>query len=81
MMLIILLSKNDLDALSTALRRMDPLTLTRTLGDAELTVCVKEAGKAWPVAMLVQMRVKKDRVEWVQTFESLEKVIAIVNSL
>lgn len=68
-----LLSENDRKAISKALRRMEPLTLTRTLGDTELTVCVKEAGKAWPVAMLVQVIVKKERVEWVQNFESAEE--------
>ena len=81
MMLIILLSKNDLDALSTALRRMQPLTLNRTLGDTELTVHVKEAGKAWPVAMVIQVLFKSARVEWVQTFESIEKAVEILGKL
>ena len=74
MMRIILLSKNDLDALSTALRRMQPLTLTRTLDGQELTVSVLPASMAWPVAMVVQVRVKEGRVQWVQTFDSVEAV-------
>lgn len=69
-----LLSANDCKRLSEALRRMEEFTLTRTLGDTELTVCVKEAGKAWPVAMVVQVSFKRGRVEWVQTFESTEAV-------
>lgn len=74
MMLIILLSKNDLDALSTALRRMQPLTLTRTLDNTEITVSVQPAPPVWPVAMVVQVRVKEGRVQWVQTFDSVEAV-------
>lgn len=81
MMRIILLSKNDLDAISKALRRMEEFTLTRTLGDTELTACVKEAGKAWPVAMVVQVSFKRGRVEWVQTFESIEKAVEIIGKL
>ena len=72
---IILLSKNDLDALSTALRRMQPLTLTRTLDRVELTAEVRPAPPVWRVAMVVQVRVKKGRVEWVQTFESVEEAV------
>lgn len=74
MMLIILLSKNDLDALSTALRRMQPLTLTRTLDRVELTAEVRPADPVWRVAMVIQVRVKEGRVQWVQTFDSVEAV-------
>ena len=70
-----LLSDNDISALSTALRRMQPLTLTRrTLEGQELTVSVLPASMAWPVAMVVQVRVKEGRVQWVQTFDSVEAV-------
>ena len=68
-----LLSSNDLSALSTALRRMQPLTLIRTLDGVELTAEVRPAHPAWRVAMVVQVRVKQGRVEWVQTFESVEE--------
>lgn len=78
MMLIILLSKNDLDALSTALRRMQPLTLTRTLDRVELTAEVRPAPPVWPVAMVIQVKVKKHGVEWVQTFESVEKAVEML---
>lgn len=67
-----LLTDNDLHALQTALRRMEHLTLTRTLESLEMTVSVLPVGKAWPVAMEVQVRQKTGRMEWVQTFESLE---------
>ena len=68
-----LLSESDRKAISKALRRMEPLTLTRTLGDTELTVRVKEAGKAWNVAMLVQVRVRQGRIEWVKNCASVEE--------
>lgn len=68
-----LLSSNDFSALSTALRRMQPLTLIRTLDGVELTAEVRPATPVWPVAMVVQVRVKQGRVEWVQTFESVEE--------
>lgn len=74
MMLIILLSKNDLDALSMALRRMQPLTLTRTLDGVELTAEVRPAHPVWRVEMVIQVRVKEGRVQWVQTFDSVEAV-------
>lgn len=78
MMLIILLSKNDLDALSAALRHMEPLTLTRTLDRVELTAEVRPAAPVWRVAMVIQVRVKEGRVEWVQTLESVEEVKRII---
>lgn len=78
MMLIILLSKNDLDALSTALRHMEPLTLTRTLDRVELTAEVRPAAPVWTVAMVIQVKVKERGTEWVQTFESVEKAVEIL---
>lgn len=78
MMLIILLSKNDLDALSTALRRMQPLTITLALDNTEITVSVRPVPPVWPVAMVIQVKVKKHGVEWVQTFESVEKAVEML---
>ena len=68
-----ILSDNDFHALQTALQRMDELTLTRILGDTEITASVIPVGRAWTVAMAVQVRCKQGRVEWVQTFESVEQ--------
>lgn len=69
-----LLSPNDYKALSEALRRMEPLTLTRTLDRVELTAEVRPADPVWRVAMVIQVRVKEGRVQWVQTFDSVEAV-------
>lgn len=78
MMRIILLIKNDLDALSTAIRRMQPLTLERTLDGVELTASVRPAAPVWPVAMVIQVKVKEHGTEWVQTFESVEKAVEVL---
>lgn len=78
MMLGILLSKNDLDALSMALRRMQPLTLIRTLDGVELTAEVRPAAPVWPVAMVIQVKVKERGTELVQTFESVEKAVEML---
>ena len=69
-----LLSNNDLSALSAALRRMQPHTLTRTLDRVELTAEVRHAAPVWRVAMVIQVRVKEGRVQWVQTFDSVVAV-------
>lgn len=69
-----LLSDNDISALSTALRRMQPLTLTRTLDRVELTAEVRPAPPVWRVAMVVQVRVKQGRMEWVQTFDNIQEL-------
>lgn len=68
-----LLTENDFNALQTALQRMDEMTLTRTLGNWEITANVFPAGNAWPVAMVVQIRYRRGYKEWVQTFESVEQ--------
>ena len=68
-----LLTDNDFHALQTALQRMEPLTLTRTLGDTEISASVVPVRHPWPVAMAVQVRNKMGRIEWVQTFESVEQ--------
>lgn len=68
-----ILSANDWSALQTALQRMDELTLTRTLGNWEISASVVPVRHPWPVAMAVQVRNKMGRIEWVQTFESVEQ--------
>ena len=68
-----LLNYNDFNALQTALQRMEEITLTRTLGDWEITASVVPVRHPWPVAMAVQVRNRLGRIEWVQTFESVEQ--------
>ena len=76
-----LLSEHDLSSLSTALRRMQPLTLTRTLDRVELTAEVRPAPPVWPVAIVIQVKVKEHGTEWVQTFESVEKAVEMLVEL
>ena len=76
-----LLSGNDFSALSTALRRMQPLTLTRTLDGVELTAEVRPAAPVWRVAMVIQVRVKEGRVQWVQTFDNIQELERCYGSL
>lgn len=71
-------SPNDYKALSTALRRMQQLTLTRTLDNTEITVSVQPAPPVWPVAMVIQVKVKERGTELVQTFESVEKAVEML---
>ena len=73
-----LLSAHDLSSLSAALRRMQPLTITLALDNTEITVSVRPAPPVWPVAMVIQVKVKKHGVEWVQTFESVEKAVEML---
>ena len=69
-----LLSPNDRDALRAAMRRLEELTLVRTLGDEEVAASVVPVRRPWAVAVAVQVRYRKGRVEWVQTFESVEAI-------
>lgn len=71
-------SPNDYKVLSTALRRMQQLTLTRTLDNTEITVSVQPAPPVWPVAMVIQVKVKERGTELVQTFESVEKAVEML---
>lgn len=67
-----MLSANDLHALTAAHRAHKPLTLTRTLGDATVTVRTLPASEAWGVNYLVQIRVERGHRTDIQTFESVE---------
>ena len=69
-----LISANDLHALSAAHRARKPLTLTRTLGDAAVTVRTLPAGEAWGVSYLVQIMVERGHRTDIQTFESVDKM-------
>lgn len=69
-----LISANDLHTLSAAHRARKPMTLTRTLQDATVTVRTLPASEAWGVNYLVQIRVERGRRTDIQTFESVDKL-------
>ena len=69
-----LISDKDWNQLSNALRRLESLSLTRTLGSLEITAETSKASNPWPVAMLVGVTVRRNgRVEQRQWFESVEQ--------
>ena len=69
-----LLSDNDWKQLSEAIRRLESVSLTRTLGSVEVTAETTRAPNPWPVAMLVGVKVERNgRVEQRQWFESVEQ--------
>lgn len=69
-----LISENDWKRLSDALRRLEEISLTRTLGGTEITAETSTANKAWHVAMLVGVTFSRNgRVEQRQWFESAEQ--------
>ena len=68
-----LLSANDYKALSDALRRMEEITLVRTLGDEKVTARTLTATWPWRVAMIVQIKHESRHIDWVQNFESVEE--------
>ena len=68
-----LLSDNDWNTLSNALRRGEALSLTRTLGNLELTAETAEAPEPWSSEMLIGVEVRKNgRVLMRQWFDSAE---------
>ena len=65
-----LLSDNDWNALSNALRRSEALSLTRALGDLELVAEVAKAPEAWSSETLLGITVRRNgRVLARQWFE------------
>ena len=70
---LILLSDKDLQALSAALQAHKSITLTRTLDNQSVTVRTLKAAPVGGADWLVQVRVQTARVEWVQTFVSVQQ--------
>ena len=74
-----MLSDNDWNALSNALRRTEEMSLTITLGSTEITVSVERATKAHSVAMLIGVELKHNgRIADRQWFESVEEAKKMV---
>lgn len=69
-----ILSVNDYRQLSSALSRMEEVTLSRSYRGVTVTAQTMQVSKPWPVAMIVQIRVARPGVEWRQSFESVEEV-------
>ena len=70
-----LLSPNDWNSLSVSLRKMNEITLARSLGNLSVVASTQSiSSKSWPVAMVIQIRVEQRHpyLSWIQTFESVE---------
>ena len=69
-----LLSENDLRHLGDALRRMEELELSRSLGPVSLVARTTPAGKAWNVAMLIQLRIDTPGMTVLKNCASVEEL-------
>lgn len=67
-----LLSANDWHSLEVSLRKMNEITLTRSLGRVSIEATTVQVKKAWPVAMLVGIWVESPRGVQRQYFESVQ---------
>lgn len=70
-----LLSPNDWNSLAVSLRKMNEITLARSLGELSIVASTQSVNsKSWPVAMVIQIRVEQHHpyLSWIQTFESVE---------
>lgn len=68
-----LLNANDWHSLDVSLRKMNEIVLTRTLGGIRVEAATVRVKKAWPVAMLVSVRVESPNLGIQrQYFESVE---------
>ena len=70
--MLILLSDNDWNSLAVSLRKMNEIILTRQIGDIYLEASTEPVKKAWPVAMVISIRIQSPRVVQRQHFESVE---------
>lgn len=68
-----MISENDWKRVSQALQRMEEITLARTLGAEEITVQTLLTPRAWPVAIIIQVKYKSPHIDWVQNYESAEE--------
>lgn len=66
-----LLSKNDYRTLQAAMDHKKEIVMYREGGGVRLTVTTHEAPPVWKVPMVVQARVQKKSMEWVQTFSNV----------
>lgn len=66
-----LISESDWLRLRAALRHMDEISLERTLGRSSVQAATARVKKAWPVSMVVSLRVKYPGGSQRQYFESI----------
>lgn len=67
-----LISESDWLRLRAALRHMDEVSLERTLGRVSVQAATARVKKAWPVAMVISLRVEYPGGVQRQYFESIK---------
>ena len=63
-----LLSANDFDALSNAMRRHEEISLWRSLGKVIVRARTIQVGAPWPVDTILQIQMERGNITWIQNF-------------
>ena len=64
----------DWRALQEAMEHRREITIEATVNGYAVTMRTLKAGRAWGVPMVVQLRVERGNVTWLQTFETVEEM-------
>ena len=67
-----LLSTNDFKALKEAMLRREEICLVRTFRDLIVSASTCKAAPPWTEDMIVQVRMEKGHVSWIQNFKSAD---------
>lgn len=68
-----LLSTKDYNILASAMRRREEIVVERTLGSTSVVAKTFRVEYPWEVPMIVQVRVDKNGLFWIQNFTSVEE--------
>lgn len=63
-----LLSANDFDALSSAMRRGEEVSLWRSLGKVIVRARTLKVSTPWQVDMILQIQMERGNIVWIQNF-------------
>lgn len=63
-----LLSANDFDALSNAMRKHEEISMWRSLGNVIVRARTLHVDSPWSVDMILQIQMERGNVVWIQNF-------------
>jgi len=63
-----LLSTNDFDALSNAMRKHEEISMWRSLKDVIVRARTIRVGSPWSVDMILQIQMERGNIAWTQNF-------------
>lgn len=63
-----LLSANDFDALSNAMRKNEEVSMWRSLKDVIVRARTIRVGSPWSVDMILQIQMERGNIAWTQNF-------------